>query len=182
VSNSTTIQCITPPSNGLSEKTVKITVLLNGRRYTSDELSFQYQSNSSLNKDEEEPLMYILPGAAVVLCAIFGALLCIAKRRRNKGAPSKFLLEPDYPSLVFSGTVPPYEIDTKRQNQLMELEEMLLEMDFSLVTLLCDVTQVADMDQVARCLLYIYESRNHSIDLLKYFITRDVQNAGNIIL
>lgn len=198
--NDTLIRCVAPPHNETGP--VQVFVWINGDKLATNFLLFEYVvveppvvvsgspqdilpvTLGTLGAAVAISLIVIVAGLNYLIYVILAAILVIRRRRALKKLP-----EPDYVSLAFAGALPDYELDKDTAEKLEGLEEvhnvvdssdsqkLLLSPDFGLVTAICDTTQLSDVDQITKAIIYVYESNNHSVDIIKHFITREVQSS-----
>jgi len=92
-------------------------------------------------------------------------------RREQRIKPPK----PDYEALAYGSLLDDSVSLTKDQStNLRKLEDLLLEEDFVLTRAVCETMKATDAEQVAKALTYIYAAHGQAVELLKYFVTKEV--------
>jgi hypothetical protein len=112
----------------------------------------------------------LLIAGLVASVAVF-AIIWKVRGRVNQIKVAK----PDYESLAYGNLSEDHvNLSKSQQSNLRKLEDLLLEEDFALTQTICETMKATDAEQVAKALAYIYAGHGQAVELLKFFITKEV--------
>ena len=138
-------------------------------------------SNQNIETGSDTLMIGLIVGlGAFVLLLVGGFIIIILLYRRKQRRNRVILVDPKYDIIAFS----PWDgslYDRKNTNNLSGLEELLMEDEMSLIVALGAITQATEGDNLARSLIYLFESHGKTLDLIYTFIDIEITTCKDFI-
>lgn len=115
-------------------------------------------------------LFGVLGGIGLIAGSIYAAFFISRRFKRNA-------INQEQESIIMNSASLSSISDEQKHSSLYKLERLLLSSNFDMIRVIVKVTDVTESDKVAKCLTFVFASRQMCVDLIKSLIAWEVDDA-----
>ena len=126
------------------------------------------------------PLILLLLFILLIVLAVIIIIIIYLKKRNDKIEAAK---PPDFAKLIYKFQTDIPAKDTPSSGVLTNLEKLLIGCeDFDLITTIISKLDKRELDDGCRSMVFIFETHNRALELVKHFILEEIKLQSKFIL